>query len=62
MIDKYYICIINYTDMKRKETAKKAPNATAVKASEKPNSKTTLFWEKYPAGVLKIVDMKAVLK
>jgi hypothetical protein len=32
------------------------------KRQEKPKSKTTLFWEKYPNGILKIVDMKAVLR
>ncbi|MCL2650368.1 MAG: hypothetical protein FWD60_04975 [Candidatus Azobacteroides sp.] len=29
---------------------------------QKPKSKTTLFWEKYPNGILKIVDMRAVLR
>jgi hypothetical protein len=48
--------------MKRKETAKKVPNATAEKASEKPKSTYTLFREKYPDGIGTIVNMKAVLK
>jgi hypothetical protein len=30
--------------------------------SEKLKSKTTLFWEKYPKGILHIVDRKAVLR
>ena len=29
---------------------------------QKPKSKTTLFWEKHPNGILKVVDMKAVLR
>jgi hypothetical protein len=48
--------------MKRKETTKKAPNATAEKASEKPKSKIALFWEKNPNGIGTIVNMRAVLK
>jgi hypothetical protein len=35
---------------------------TALKNQQKPKSKTTLFWEKYPNGIIRIVDMKAVLK
>ena len=30
--------------------------------NKKPKSKTTIFWEKYPNGILKIVDMRAVLR
>jgi hypothetical protein len=53
--------------MKRKETAKKAPNATAEKASEKKEgevkkSKLVLWREEHPHGILKIVDMRAALK
>ena len=33
-----------------------------VEIIEKPKSKTTLFWEKYPNGILEIVDMRAVLR
>jgi hypothetical protein len=32
------------------------------KTAEKPKSKITLFREKYPNGILKIVDMDAVLE
>jgi len=29
---------------------------------KKRKSKIALFWEKYPEGILEIVDMKAVLR
>jgi len=31
-------------------------------STQKPKSKTRLFWEKYPEGIGSIVDMRAVLK
>jgi len=40
------------------EQSEKIEKATV----EKPKSKITLFWEKYPNGILEIVDMRAVLK
>ena len=44
----------------QKQTAKFKKQNKAEE--QKPKSKTTLFWEKYPNGILKIVDMRAVLK
>jgi hypothetical protein len=41
---------------------KKAEKKASKKTEEKKKSKTTLFWEKYPNGILRIVDMKAVLR
>ena len=35
---------------------------TAKTTKSKKKSKIALFWEKYPEGILEIVDMKAVLK
>jgi hypothetical protein len=42
--------------------AAKGPQGNEVFQGEKPKSKTTLFWEKYPNGVLRILDKKAVLE
>jgi hypothetical protein len=47
--------------MVQEKEAKKKPLGKEI-SQEKPKSKTTLFWEKYPNGILKIVDMKAVLR
>jgi hypothetical protein len=46
----------------RKQMCKQAHiQETATK--QRPKSKTTLFWEKYPEGIgLEIVNMRAVLK
>jgi len=48
------------------ETKDKKQNAKPEKGKKttpkKKKSKITLFWEKYPEGILEIVDMKAVLK
>lgn len=44
-----------------KQTTKSTSSQIEKQKVEKRKSKTTLFWEKYPNGVLKIVDMKAVL-
>ena len=60
--------------VKAKSTEKKRVKANAQKpetnnhtsldvSDQKPKSKTTLFWEKYPDGIgSKIIDMRAVLK
>ena len=48
-------------EAKRKKNTVKQVKQSEVK-EEKPKSKTRLFWEKYPNGILKIVDMKAVLR
>jgi hypothetical protein len=45
-----------------KRTKKVSGFKLEEKKEEKKKSKTTLFWEKYPNGILKIVDMRAVLK
>ena len=45
----------------KKQTRRQAQPQETV-AEQKPKSKTTLFWEKYPEGVLKIVDRRAVLR
>jgi len=51
------------------ETTTKRKTVKSVKQNEingiteqKPKSKTRLFWEKYPNGILEIVNMRAVLK
>jgi hypothetical protein len=51
-------------EKKVKKTGASVKNAAKreVSSSEKPKSKTTLFWEKYPNGILKILDMRAVLR
>jgi hypothetical protein len=46
---------------KVKEVTKKLPGKE-VSQGEKPKSKTTLFWEKYPNGILQILDKRAVLR
>ncbi|MCE5178861.1 MAG: hypothetical protein LLF81_06950 [Porphyromonadaceae bacterium] len=33
-----------------------------TKAPQEKKSKIALFWEKYPKGVIEIVDMDAILK
>jgi len=48
-------------EAKRKKNTVKQVKQIEV-TEEKPKSKTRLFWEKYPNGILKIVDMKAVLR
>jgi len=49
--------------MKTKDKKQVVKSEKGNKTTEqKPKSKTTLFWEKYPDGILKVVDMKAVLK
>jgi len=60
--------------VKVKSTEKKRVKANAQKpetnncdswdvSNQRPKSKTTLFWEKYPDGIgSKIIDMRAVLK
>ena len=56
----------NFTKQKIMETKEKKQTAKFEKQNkveeQKPKSKTTLFWEKYPNGILKIVDMRAVLR
>ena len=46
------------------ETKNKKNNQKSEKQvmEQKPKSKTTLFWEKYPNGILEIMDMRAVLR
>ena len=48
------------------ETKNKKQTAETEKVDgtqpKKRKSKTTLWWEKNPNGILRIVDMKAVLK
>jgi hypothetical protein len=46
---------------KTEESVKKAAKKE-VSSGEKPKSRTALFWEKYPNGILKILDMRAVLR
>jgi hypothetical protein len=46
----------------KKEQTKKVAGADGATKEEKPKSKTTLFWEKHPNGILRIIDMKAVLQ
>jgi hypothetical protein len=50
--------------MKANETKQEVmkPNKEVVGTVERPKSKTTLFWEKFPNGILEIVDMRAVLR
>jgi hypothetical protein len=45
-----------------KGKTKKVAGATVVPEEEKPKSKTSLFWEKYPNGIGTIVNMRAVLR
>ena len=49
------------------ETRKKTKNGKESKQNnaveQKPKSKTTIFWEKYPEGIgSKIINMRAVLR
>ena len=37
-------------------------NRIDIKPKPKKKSKTTLFWEKYPNGIGKILDLEAVLQ
>jgi len=37
-------------------------NRIDIKSKPKKKSKTTLFWEKYPNGIGKILDLEAVLQ
>jgi hypothetical protein len=48
-------------DTKIKKNTEKPEKLNGV-FEQKPKSKTTLFWEKYPNGILKIINMKAVLR
>ena len=56
----------DFTNQKIMEIKNKKQTVSSEKQSnaeeQKPKSKTTLFWEKYPNGILKIVDMRAVLR
>jgi hypothetical protein len=45
-----------------KQMTKIISSKTEKQIAGNRKSKTTLFWEKYPNGVLKIVDIKAVLR
>ena len=47
------------TEKKAKKSVKKAKETDNKKVKK---SKMALMWEKYPDGVLEIVDMRAVLK
>ena len=40
----------------------KKNRVTIVKPKPKMKSKTTLFWEKYPNGIVTILDHEAVLQ
>ena len=46
------------------ETVKKSEkkNKVTITAKPKRKSKFTLFWEKHPHGVVKILDLEAVLQ
>jgi len=48
-------------ETKNKKSPKKIKKQEEV-TEQKPKSATTLFWEKYPNGIIKILDMKAVLR
>ena len=37
-------------------------NRLTITAKPKRKSKTTLFWEKYPNGIVEILDHEAVLQ
>jgi len=45
-----------------KKRKKNSQNLEKQATEQKPKSKTTLFWEKYPNGILEIMDMRAVLR
>jgi len=47
-------------EVKEKKIVK--PEKGSKATPKKKKSKITLFWEKYPEGIFKIVDMKAVMK
>ena len=45
------------------ETKNKKQTVKFEEPKQKPKSKTTLFWEKYPDGIgSKIINMRAVLR
>ena len=46
--------------MKKKET--QASKAAPEKELSKKKSKTALFWEKYPEGIITVYDRRAVNK
>jgi len=46
--------------VKQNDTAEVTESAEITE--QKPKSYTRLFWEKYPDGIIKIIDMKAVLR
>jgi len=46
--------------MSKKQTAKSGKQDKVE--GQKPKSRTTLFWEKYPDGILQIVDKRAILR
>ena len=48
-------------ETKSKKNIEKAEREDKI-TEQKTKSKTTLFWEKYPNGILKVVDMRAVLR
>jgi hypothetical protein len=48
--------------MEQTSTINGRKNRVTIKPKPKRKSKTTLFWEKYPNGVLTILDHKAVLQ
>jgi hypothetical protein len=51
--------------MKTREEVKETTEKQQIKEvfqKEKIKSKTTLFWEKYPNGILQILDKRAVLR
>ena len=54
-------------ETKRKKNAGKSAKQNEIAevtevTKQKPKSYTRLFWEKYPDGIIKIIDMKAVLR
>jgi hypothetical protein len=51
-----------YKVMEKDVKASAKKRKPSAKPKQKRKSKTTLFWEKYPNGILRIIDLDAVLE